>query len=134
MSGVDAMPTVTPPRPRAVVCGFCGHPYIQPCTAETEAACPNMIWLRGAAQQSTRHHYIPQFYLRRWAGDDDKVCEFSRPHKNIYRQRVYPIQTGFKDRALRKAGRSQIDRAAGRGQVHEPGRQLRGESFGRYRG
>jgi hypothetical protein len=63
-----------------------------------------MIWLRGAAQQSTRHHYIPQFYLRRWAGDDDKICEFSRPHKNIHRQRVYPIQTGFKDRLYEKPG------------------------------
>ena len=104
MSDDDAMPPASPPRPRAVVCGFCGHPYIRPCTAETEAACPNMIWLRGAAQQSTRHHYIPQFYLRRWAGDDDKICEFSRPHKNIHRQRVYPIQTGFKDRLYEKPG------------------------------
>lgn len=96
---------VPPTRPRAVACGFCSHPYIQPCTAETEAACPNMIWLRGAAQQSTRHHYIPQFYLRRWAGEDDKVCEFSRPYKNkIYRQRVYPIQTGFKDRLYETPG------------------------------
>jgi hypothetical protein len=53
------------PRPRAVVCDFCGHPYIRPCTAETEAACPNMIAKRevtGGPQQSIRHHYIPVFY------------------------------------------------------------------------
>jgi hypothetical protein len=91
-------------RPRAVVCNFCGHPYIRPCTAETEAVCPNMIWLRGVAQQSIRHHYIPQFYSRRWAGVDDRICEFSRPYKNIYRQRVYPKETGFKDRLYEKPG------------------------------
>jgi hypothetical protein len=100
----------TPPtstsRSRAVVCDFCGHPYLRPCTAETEASCPNMIWKRGSggSQQSIRHHYIPIFYSKRWSGDDGKVCEFSRPYKKIYRQRVYPIQTGFKDRLYEKPG------------------------------
>src|SRR5258708_495160 len=95
------------PRPRAVVCDFCGHPYIRPCTAETEAACPNMIAKRQAAdgaQQSIRHHYIPVFYSKRWSGDDDRICEFSRPHKKIHSQRVYPKQTGFLDRLYEKKG------------------------------
>jgi hypothetical protein len=95
------------PRPRAVVCDFCGHPYIRPCTAETEAACPNMIAKReatGGPQQSMRHHYIPVFYSKRWSGDDDRICEFSRPHKKIHSQRVYPKQTGFLDRLYEKKG------------------------------
>jgi hypothetical protein len=94
-------------RPRALVCGFCGHPYIRPCTAETEAACPNMIWKRETdptTQQSIRHHYIPQFYSRRWAGKDDRICEFSRPYKKIHRQRVYPKQAGFLERLYEKKG------------------------------
>ncbi|MBP0112791.1 DUF4238 domain-containing protein [Bradyrhizobium vignae] len=94
-------------RPRAVVCDFCGHPYLRPCTAETEASCPNMIAKRQAEageQQSIRHHYIPQFYSRRWAGDDDRICEFSRPYKKIHRRRVYPKQTGFQDMLYEKKG------------------------------
>jgi len=104
LDGIDATQGGAAARPRAVVCGFCGHPYIRPCNAETEAVCPNMIWLRGAAQQSIRHHYVPQFYSRRWAGDDGKICEFSRPHKKIHHQRVYPKQTGFQDRLYEKKG------------------------------
>lgn len=101
------MPSGPASRPRAVVCSFCGHPYLRPCTAEMEAACPNMIAKREAeagAQQSVRHHYIPQFYSKRWAGDDGRICEFSRPYKNIHRQRVYPKQTGFLDRLYEKKG------------------------------
>ena len=93
-------------RPRAVVCDFCGHPYIRPCTAETGSACPNMLAKRAAdgAQQSICHHYIPVFYSKRWSGDDDRICEFSRPYKKIYTQRVYPKQTGFLDRLYEKKG------------------------------
>jgi hypothetical protein len=95
------------PRPRAVVCDFCGHPYIRQCNAETDAACPNMIAKREAAdsaQQSIRHHYIPVFYSKRWSGDDDRICEFSRPHKKIHSHRVYPKQTGFLDLLYEKKG------------------------------
>ncbi|RXG97202.1 DUF4238 domain-containing protein [Bradyrhizobium vignae] len=58
---------------------------------------------RGPAVHPTR--LFQQFYLRRWAGDDAKVREFSRPYKNkTYRQRVYPIQAGFKDWLYEKPG------------------------------
>ena len=53
---------------------------------------------------AAEHHYIPQFYLRRWAGDDDRICEFRRPYKKINLQRVYPKQTGFLDRLYEKRG------------------------------
>jgi hypothetical protein len=56
------------------------------------------------AQQSIRHHYIPVFYSKRWSGDDDRICEFSRPYKKIHSQRVYPKQTGFLDRLYEKKG------------------------------
>jgi uncharacterized protein DUF4238 len=96
------------PRPRAVACDFCGHPYIKPCTAETQAACPNMIAKREVSdtnlQASIRHHYIPVFYSKRWCSDDRKLCQFSRPHNKIHRQRVFPVQTGFLDRLYEKKG------------------------------
>jgi hypothetical protein len=50
-----------------------------------------------------RHHYIPEFYLKRWAGRDGRVCQFSRPGKAAIRGglarvkalRRYPSATGF---------------------------------------
>lgn len=43
-----------------------------------------------------KHHYLPIFYLKRWAGPDSRVCEFSRPYRNVVKpRRVHPAQTGF---------------------------------------
>ena len=47
-------------------------------------------------QQSITHHYIPQFYLRQWAGPDGLLCEFSRPHLEVTAQRKPPKATGHK--------------------------------------
>jgi hypothetical protein len=44
---------------------------------------------------SQKHHYIPQFYLKQWAGDDRKICEFSRPFKSVIARRKYPSATGY---------------------------------------
>jgi hypothetical protein len=56
-------------------------------------------------QASIRHHYIPVFYLKRWcSGDDKKICEYSRPHKDIYDRRIFPVQTGFLDRLYETKG------------------------------
>uniref|UniRef100_Q07NQ8 DUF4238 domain-containing protein n=1 Tax=Rhodopseudomonas palustris (strain BisA53) TaxID=316055 RepID=Q07NQ8_RHOP5 len=96
------------PRPRAIACDFCGHPYINPCTADVHAACPNMIAKReisfSSPQASIRHHYIPVFYTKRWCSDDRKLCQFSRPYIKIHSQRVFPVQTGFFDRLYEKKG------------------------------
>jgi hypothetical protein len=27
-----------------------------------------------------KHHYVPVFYLKQWAGPDGRLCEFSRPY------------------------------------------------------
>ena len=43
-----------------------------------------------------KHHYIPVFYLKRWAGSDDRVCEFSIPYKTkIKPRRVFPSMTAY---------------------------------------
>jgi len=46
-------------------------------------------------QQSLDHHYIPQFYLRPWAGDDGLICVFSRPYARVEARRKPPRATGF---------------------------------------
>lgn len=44
-----------------------------------------------------KHHYIPQFYLRPWLGDDHKLEEFGRvpPSGQIRSRRRGPESTGF---------------------------------------
>jgi len=48
-----------------------------------------------AQQQSIDHHFVPQFYLKRWAGPDEKVCEFTRPYKKLVVRSKTPETTGF---------------------------------------
>ena len=45
-------------------------------------------------QQSLTHHHIPTFYLRRWAGSDGLICEFSRPHTQVKPKRKTPEAAG----------------------------------------
>jgi hypothetical protein len=42
-----------------------------------------------------KHHYIPKFYLKQWAGGDGTLCEFSRPHKEVRPRKVTPDGTGY---------------------------------------
>lgn len=43
-----------------------------------------------------RHHYIPEFYLKRWQLGGDRLLEFSRPRGSEVRYRwVSPKQTGY---------------------------------------
>lgn len=47
-----------------------------------------------------RHHYLPQFYLSRWAGDDGKLAEFSIPNPAsgiVVPKRRAPKGTGFEN-------------------------------------
>ena len=46
-------------------------------------------------QQSIDHHYIPTFYLRRWAGPDGRICELSRPYREVKPLRKAPEAAGF---------------------------------------
>jgi len=42
-----------------------------------------------------KHHYIPKFYLKQWAGDDGRLCEFSKPHDIVKARMTHPGGTGF---------------------------------------
>jgi hypothetical protein len=42
-----------------------------------------------------KHHYIPIFYLKQWAGGDGRVCEFSKPYDRVKPKRVHPDGTGY---------------------------------------
>jgi hypothetical protein len=47
-----------------------------------------------------KHHYIPVFYLKQWAGPDGKVTAFRRPHGDrVVATRKPPTHTGY-DRGL----------------------------------
>lgn len=46
-------------------------------------------------QHSLTHHYIPTFYLKRWAIEaDGLICEFSRPHFQVKPKRKTPEAAG----------------------------------------
>lgn len=40
------------------------------------------------------HHYIPQFYLRRWADRERRLCRFSKPYDQIIAKTVATRGTG----------------------------------------
>ncbi|MGH6871251.1 MAG: DUF4238 domain-containing protein [Rhizomicrobium sp.] len=42
-----------------------------------------------------KHHHLPIFYLKRWVGADGRLCQFSRPFKEIVPKRKYPAQTAY---------------------------------------
>jgi hypothetical protein len=42
-----------------------------------------------------KHHYIPKFYLKQWAGVDGRICEFSRPHREVLPRMTFPDGTGY---------------------------------------
>jgi hypothetical protein len=48
-----------------------------------------------AAGQGDKHHYIPVFYSKEWAGPDERVCEYSRPFDVVKPRRVHPDGTGY---------------------------------------
>ena len=45
--------------------------------------------------KAPKHHYIPVFYLKQWAGPDDRICEFSKPFDRVKPKRVHPDGTAF---------------------------------------
>ena len=42
-----------------------------------------------------KHHYIPIFYLKQWCGPDGKLCEYSKPHREVKVKQKYPQETAF---------------------------------------
>jgi Protein of unknown function (DUF4238) len=50
-------------------------------------------------QISNRHHYVPEFYLKRWADRSGQLVQFSKPHGNLVKpKRCHPKATGFLDK------------------------------------
>ncbi|MES2450166.1 MAG: DUF4238 domain-containing protein [Pseudomonadota bacterium] len=50
----------------------------------------------GEAQDPTKHHYIPEFFLRQWIGDDRRLERYDRPHPSkIMARRVFPSEVGW---------------------------------------
>lgn len=43
-----------------------------------------------------KHHYIPEFYLKRWAGADNRLIEFCRRHRSkVVARPTFPGGTGY---------------------------------------
>lgn len=42
-----------------------------------------------------KHHYVPEFYLKRWAGEDRKVSDYRRFNGGLVHRRRFPSETGF---------------------------------------
>jgi hypothetical protein len=47
--------------------------------------------------EPTRHHYIPIFYLKQWAGNDKRLFEYSRPYRVTKAKRKHPSATAYVD-------------------------------------
>jgi hypothetical protein len=61
----------------------------------TVAAAKNLV-RKKLARVSKKHHYMPVFYRKRWAGADGRICEFSKPYENTLKpKRVHPAGTGY---------------------------------------
>ena len=50
--------------------------------------------------QPNRHHYLPVFYLKRWAGACGRVWRYYRPHDGVVALEVGPAFTGFTKRGF----------------------------------
>ena len=43
-----------------------------------------------------RHHFLPEFYLKRWAQQDGRLVEYKKPYANTVKpRRTHPKGTGF---------------------------------------
>ena len=84
------------------------HVFVVVLRLTTSGARP-AIWIGvmpDRKEDGDKHHYIPKFYLRQWAGADGCVCEFSRPYQPkpghvapakppVKARRVNPDGTGY---------------------------------------
>nr|WP_314257267.1 DUF4238 domain-containing protein [uncultured Devosia sp.] len=54
--------------------------------------------MKQATNLPLKHHFVPEFYLKAWMGDDKKVTEFRKWPARISIRRAHPAATGFVDR------------------------------------
>ena len=50
------------------------------------------------------HHYVPKFYLKRWALTDGQLCEYKRGRGRIHTRSTYPKGTGYERDLYRVEG------------------------------
>jgi hypothetical protein len=54
---------------------------------------------RGRVSQPKKHHFLPVFYLRQWAGEDGRLVQFSKPFGNVVKpRRGHPESMGWMPR------------------------------------
>ncbi len=55
--------------------------------------------LRGEMTEAKKHHFLPVFYLKQWAGADHRLVEFKRPYAaTVKPRRTHPQGTGWIDK------------------------------------
>src|SRR5215475_15507383 len=42
-----------------------------------------------------KHHYVPIFYLKQWAGEDGRLIEYCRRYKGVVARPTFPDGTGY---------------------------------------
>jgi hypothetical protein len=42
-----------------------------------------------------KHHYLPEFFMQRWADDQGDVTEYRRPHSDLVVKKRHPAATGY---------------------------------------
>ncbi len=61
----------------------------------------------------SKHHFLPEFYLRQWAGEHGQLTRFTPVHAGkIAVRRAHPAQAGFKNDLYRLPGDHADDMAA----------------------
>lgn len=48
-----------------------------------------------AEKKLPKHHYIPVFYLKQWTNGNGRLCEYSKPYKQVEPRRTSPKGTGY---------------------------------------
>lgn len=61
-------------------------------------------------QISNRHHYLPEFYLKRWAATDGMIVRYHRPHDRVVVSRHSARGTGYEFGLYTLEGVSDPDR------------------------
>jgi hypothetical protein len=44
-----------------------------------------------------KHHFIPIFYSKAWAGQDGQVVRFTKPYRSVIDRRVHPAAVGWEE-------------------------------------
>lgn len=56
------------------------------------------------ANPPRKHHYLPEFYLKQWTGDDGRLVRYAAVPNGLHVRRVFPSQVGFEVDLYRRPG------------------------------